>query len=253
MKNLLSGQVAVVTGGNAGIGKAIAHKFAEEGAKVAILGTNAETGAAAVDEIKRDVPDSHVQFYQADVSKTAVVDELIKKIIQELGNIDILVNNAGITADQLLMKMSEEEWDRVIEVNLKSCYNTCRAVIRTMLKAKKGRIINISSVVGLNGNPGQVNYAASKAGIIGFTKALAKEVAGRNILINCIAPGFIANPHDRQSDRTSKRSDFKPSSYGPIGRSERGRKWSLVFCEPSVQLHYGTGTDNRRWNGDVIN
>ena len=191
MKNLLSGQLAVVTGGNAGIGKAIALKLAEEGAKVAILGTNAVTGGAVVEEIKQAFPGSDVHFYQADVSKTPVVDEAFQQILQQFGKIDILVNNAGITADQLLMKMSEEEWDRVLAVNLKSCYNTCRAVVRPMMKARKGKIINISSVVGLNGNPGQVNYAASKAGMIGFTKALAKEVAARNILVNCIAPGFI--------------------------------------------------------------
>lgn len=232
MNNLLSGQVAVVTGGNAGIGKAIAHKFAEEGAKVAILGTNAETGAAAVEEIKRDVPDSCVQFYQADVSKTAVVDELIKRILQELGKIDILVNNAGITADQLLMKMSEEEWDRVIEVNLKSCYNTCRAVIRSMLKAKKGRIINISSVVGLNGNPGQANYAASKAGIIGFTKALAKEVAGRNILINCIAPGFIQTRMTDNLTGPQKEAILNQVPLGRLGDPKEVANGAWFFASP---------------------
>lgn len=217
MKNLLSGQTAVVTGGNAGIGKAIALKLAEEGAKVAILGTNAETGAAAAEEINRAGNASHVRFYQADVASTSVVDETFKKIMQEFGTIDILVNNAGITADQLLMKMSEEEWDRVLAVNLKSCYNTCRAVVRPMMKAKKGKIINISSVVGLNGNPGQVNYAASKAGMIGFTKALAKEVAARNILVNCIAPGFIQTKMTDSLTDVQKESILKQIPLGRMG------------------------------------
>jgi 3-oxoacyl-[acyl-carrier protein] reductase len=215
MKNLLLNQVAIVTGGNAGIGKAISLKLAEEGAKIAIIGTNLETGAAAVEEIKRSVSGAEVLFYPIDVSKTVDVEEVIKKILDHFGQIDILVNNAGVTADQLLMKMSEEEWDRVLAVNLKSCYNSCRAVVRSMMKAKKGKIINISSVVGLTGNPGQVNYAASKAGMIGFTKALAKELAGKNILVNCVAPGFI------QTNMTNKLSESKKETIVkeiPLGR-----------------------------------
>lgn len=230
MKNLLAGQVAVVTGGNAGIGKAIAQKFAEEGAKVAILGTNAETGAAAVNEIKQAVSGSEIRFYQIDVSKTAQVDEVLKQIGQELGPIDILINNAGITADQLIMRMSEEEWDRVMAVNLKSCYNTCRAIIRPMMKAKKGRIINISSVVGINGNQGQVNYAASKAGMIGFTKALAKEVAGRNILVNCIAPGFIQTKMTEILTDAQKEAIFAQIPLGRMGdpRTIADAAWFLA-------------------------
>lgn len=215
MKNLLLGQVAVVTGGNAGIGKSIALKLAEEGAKTIIMGTNEEKGLAAVEEIKHAVPSAHVLFYQVDVSRTAAVEESVKKILEEFGTVDILVNNAGITADQLLMKMSEEDWDRVLDINLKSCYNTCRAVVRSMMKSKKGKIINISSVVGLTGNPGQVNYAASKAGMIGFTKALAKELASRHILVNCVAPGFI------QTQMTDKLSDAQKEAILkeiPLGR-----------------------------------
>lgn len=209
-------QVAIVTGGNAGIGKAIALKLAQEGAKVAILGTNPETGAEAVNEIKQ-ATDSDIRFYQADVSKTPIVDGVIKQILHDFGKIDILVNNAGITADQLLMKMSEDEWDRVISINLKSCYNTCKAVIRTMMKARHGRIINISSVVGLNGNPGQINYAASKAGMIGLTKALAKEVAPRNILVNCIAPGFIKSKMTEILTDEQKEGIYKQIPLGRMG------------------------------------
>lgn len=217
MKNLLADQVAIVTGGNAGIGKAIAHKLAEEGAKVAIMGTNAETGAATVAEIKQSFPSSQVQFYQVDVSKTSAVDETIKQILEQFGKVDILVNNAGVTADQLLMKMPEEDWDRVLAVNLKSCYNTCRAVVRAMMKAKKGKIINISSVVGLMGNPGQANYAASKAGMIGFSKALAKELASRNILVNCVAPGFIRTKMTDALTDGQKESILKEIPLGRLG------------------------------------
>jgi 3-oxoacyl-[acyl-carrier protein] reductase len=215
MKNLLQNQVAVVTGGNAGIGKAIAFKLAEEGAKVAIIGTNDETGAATVAEIKKGVPLSQVIFYKVDIAKTVHVEEVIKKIFEDFGQIDILVNNAGVTADQLLMKMSEEEWDRVLSVNLKSCYNTCRAVVRPMMKARKGKIINISSVVGLTGNPGQANYAASKAGMIGFSKALAKELAARHILVNCIAPGFI---HTKMTDVLTESQKEAILKEIPLGR-----------------------------------
>ena len=137
MKNLLQDQVAIVTGGNAGIGKAIAFKLAEEGAKAIIFGTNSETGAAAVQEIKHSFPSSDPQFFKVDVSKTAEVLEVIKKILEERGRVDLLVNNAGITADQLLMKMSEDQWDRVLSINLKSCYNTCHAVIGSMMKSQR--------------------------------------------------------------------------------------------------------------------
>lgn len=217
MKNLLLDQVAVVTGGNAGIGKAIALKLAEEGAKVVVMGTNRETGASTVEEIKQLVPTARPIFYQVDVSKTAEVDGVIKKILEELGQIDILVNNAGVTADQLLMKMTEEEWDHVLAVNLKSCYNTCHAVVRSMMKARKGKIINIGSVVGLTGNAGQVNYAASKAGMIGFTKALAKELAPRNILVNCIAPGFMKTKMIDMLSDSQKEAIVKEIPLGRIG------------------------------------
>lgn len=217
MKDLLKDQIAIVTGGNAGIGKAIALKLAAEGATVAILGTNPMTGAAVVEEINGLAAGSQASFYPVDVSKTTEVDEVIKKIIEKHGKVDILVNNAGITADQLLMKMPEEDWDRVIDINLKSCYNTCKAVIRPMMKAKKGRIINISSVVGLMGNAGQVNYAASKAGMIGLTKALAKEVAARNILVNCIAPGFIQTKMTEGLNDVQKEAILKEIPLGQMG------------------------------------
>lgn len=178
---LLKGKKALVTGGTAGIGEAIALLFAAEGAEVCIWGTNEQRAEGVVRQMGSG------EYRLVDVSKT---DE-VEAAAQELGQVNILVNNAGITRDGLLMKMSEADWDLVLDVNLKSVYNTCKALIRPMMKARSGKVINITSIVGLMGNPGQTNYAASKAGMIGFTKALAKEVASRGIQVNCIAPGYI--------------------------------------------------------------
>lgn len=183
----LTGQVAVITGATAGIGKAIALRFAKEGAYVVAVGTNGERGAQVVQEMG----EGKGEFIPFNVSETAAVDAGFKQILEKHKHIDILINNAGITRDGLLMKMGEADWDELMAINLKSCYNTCRAAVRAMMKARKGKIINMSSVVGLTGNAGQANYAASKAGMIGFSKALAKELAPRNICVNCIAPGFI--------------------------------------------------------------
>lgn len=194
ISGLLTGQTAIVTGGNAGIGKAVALSFAEQGAKVAIFGTNEERGNQVVAEIKSQTNNEFISFHKVDVSNTAEVEQVFKHVVEGFGGVDILVNNAGITRDQLMLKMTEEDWDTVMDVNAKSCYNTCKAVLRTMLKARKGVIINMSSVVGLTGNAGQANYAASKAAIIGYSKSLAKELASRNIRVNCICPGFIETP-----------------------------------------------------------
>lgn len=191
MEQLLKDKVAIVTGGTSGIGKSIAQLFLSQGAKVVIVGTNREKGEAALHDFCSQVPNAPVAFYQVDVSREAEANQLVKEILEKFGSIDILVNNAGITRDNLIMKMPSEDWDRVLDVNVKSCYNLCRAVTRPMLRARRGKIINMSSVVGLTGNAGQVNYSASKAAVIGFTKALAKELASRNIHVNCIAPGYI--------------------------------------------------------------
>lgn len=190
---LLKGKTALITGGTAGIGKAIACLYAQHGAHVAILGTNQERAAAAIEEIKACGIDPEQKFasFLVNVSNSKEVDEVVEKLLKDWGKIDVLVNNAGITRDNLLMKMNEEDWDLVMDVNLKSVYNTCKALTRPMMKARGGTIINITSVIGLTGNAGQVNYAASKSGMIGFTKSLAKELASRNIRANCIAPGYI--------------------------------------------------------------
>ena len=219
MTHSLENQVAIITGGNAGIGRAIALKFAKEGAKVLIFGTNEEKGRQVTEEIAR-LNQQPAQFYAVDVSQTQQVEDTIKKILDQYKNVDLLVNNAGITADQLLMKMSEQDWDSVLNINLKSCYNTCHALIRSMMKAKKGKIINISSVVGLTGNAGQVNYAASKAGMIGLTKALAKEVASRGIQVNCIAPGFIKTAMTDTLTAEQKEQILRSIPMGCMGEPE---------------------------------
>ena len=190
---LLKGKTALITGGTAGIGKAIALLFAKQGADVAFIGTNGERAKAVLQEIEanRADPSQCIRFFLCDVAKTNDVEQIVSQLLTEWGKIDILVNNAGITRDNLLIRMTEDEWDLVVATNLKSVYNTCRVLARPMMKARSGRVINISSVIGLMGNAGQVNYAASKSGVIGFTKALAKELASRGILVNCVAPGYI--------------------------------------------------------------
>ncbi len=183
----LAGQVAVVTGGSRGIGRAVAESLAAGGAKVAVVARSVERAAAVAAEL----PGSGHQAFACDVADAEAVGALVSAVESELGSLDILVNNAGITEDNLLMRIRDEDWDRVLDTNLKGAFLTTRAVSRGMMRRRHGRIINISSVVGLTGNKGQVNYAASKAGLIGMTKAVAKELASRNILCNAVAPGFI--------------------------------------------------------------
>lgn len=217
MNDLLNGQVALVTGGTAGIGKAIAMKFAEQGATVIIFGTHQERGAQVVEEIKKIPQSKDAEFYQVNVSHTSEVREQIQGVLEKHGKVDVLVNNAGITCDQLLMKMTEQEWDNIMDVNVKSCYNTCQALVRSMLKSRRGKIINMSSVIGLTGNAGQSNYAASKAAVIGFTKALAKELASRNINVNCIAPGFIETKMTGILTDAQKKSTLDNIPLGRMG------------------------------------
>ena len=190
MKFDLSGKVAVVTGSSRGIGAAIAKTLADQGAKVVINHRHSPEGAAEVAEVIK-ANGGEVTLIQADVGQSIEAQRLIKETIDTYGQIDILVNNAGTTRDMLIMTMKDEDWDLVLRTNLSSTYYCCKAAVRPMMKKRSGRIINITSVVGLAGQAGQTNYAASKAGIIGFTKSLAKEVGSRNITVNAIAPGFI--------------------------------------------------------------
>jgi 3-oxoacyl-[acyl-carrier protein] reductase len=216
---LLKGKKTLVTGGTAGIGKGIALEFARQGASVVIFGTNAERAAEVVAELEteRKGPEQQFLSFLVNVADTAAVAHTLAQVLGSLGEVDILVNNAGITRDQLLMRMSEPDWDLVIDVNLKSLYNLCHQLVRPMMKARSGKIINIASVVGLTGNAGQTNYAASKAGMIGFTKALALEVATRNICVNCIAPGFIATAMTDVLTDAQKESILKTVPMGKLG------------------------------------
>ena len=187
---LLEGKVAIVTGASRGIGKAIAQQFIAQGAKVAFTYRSSAEAAAALEQ-ELSAGGGTVKGFQSDAASMTDAERLVGEVVEAFGTVDIVINNAGITDDTLLMRMTEEQWDRVISVNLKSCFNLTKAVMRTMLKARSGSIVNISSVVGVQGNAGQANYAASKAGILGFTKSVALELGSRNIRCNAIAPGFI--------------------------------------------------------------
>ena len=187
---LLQNKVALITGATRGIGRGVALKFAEQGANIAFTYVSSEDKALALEK-ELATFGIKAKGYKSDAGNFKAADELVTAVVTEFGTIDILVNNAGITRDTLLMRMSEQQWDEVINANLKSVFNLTKAVQKPMLKAKYGSIINMSSVVGVKGNPGQSNYAASKAGIIGFTKSVALELGSRNIRSNAIAPGFI--------------------------------------------------------------
>jgi len=206
---LLEGKTAVITGAARGIGKSIALKFASEGCNVAFTDLAINESAQETEKALLDMG-VKAKAYASDASNYEDTHNVVDEIVKEFGSIDILVNNAGITKDTLLMRMTEEQWDLVINVNLKSVFNFTKAVQRIMLKQRSGSIINMSSVVGVSGNAGQANYSASKAGIIGFTKSVAKELGSRNIRSNAIAPGFIITemtgqlPEDVRKDWESK-------------------------------------------------
>ncbi|MFT9847896.1 3-oxoacyl-[acyl-carrier-protein] reductase [Aneurinibacillus sp. REN35] len=235
---MLEGKVALVTGASRGIGRAIALELASQGADVAVNYAGSEAAA-------REVADEIVKLgrraivVQANVANAGEAEAMVKQTIDELGKLDILVNNAGITRDNLLMRMKEEEFDDVIAINLKGVFNCTKAVTRPMMKARGGRIINISSVVGVMGNPGQANYVAAKAGVIGMTKSVARELASRGITINAVAPGFI------ETDMTSiLGDDTKESllSQIPLGRLGKPQDIAdIVSFVASEKASYITG------------
>ena len=198
----LSGMTALVTGASGGIGSAIAAALAEQGATIALSGTR----EGKLDEVRGTLKgDGHVSL-PCNLSDGAAVDALVPSAVEKLGKLDILVNNAGITRDNLAMRMKDEEWSDVLRVNLEAAFRLCRAAARPMMKARFGRIVSITSVVGATGNPGQANYAAAKAGLVGMSKALAQELASRGITVNCVAPGFI------RSDMTDGLPDAQKSA-----------------------------------------
>ena len=189
----LDGMNALVTGASGGIGSAIAIALAKQGARIALSGSNGDKLRAFREQLHEECGGEHVEI-TCNLSDTTQVEELIPATLDTLGGIDILVNNAGVTRDNLAMRMKDEEWDQVVSINLEAAFRLMRASARPMMKARFGRIINITSVVGHTGNPGQMNYCAAKAGLTGMTKSFAQEVASRGITANCVAPGFIATP-----------------------------------------------------------
>lgn len=207
----LNGKTALVTGASGGIGGAIARALASQGARVALSGTRVE----ALEKIQAEIADSVI--LPCNLSDGAAVDGLVGQAEAALGKLDILVANAGITKDGLLLRMKDEDFQNVLKINLESYFRLSRAALKSMMKARWGRIIGITSVVGVTGNPGQANYAASKAGMIGFTKALAAEVASRNVTANCVAPGFIASPMTDVLNETQKTALMTKIPAGRLG------------------------------------
>jgi len=185
-------KVAVVTGGGRGIGQEIARTLAAEGAKVAVVSRSESSCGKAAEEINAAFPGA-AKAYAVDVADHEAVQQLAKRVVEDFGNVHILVNNAGVTRDGLIMRMKEDDWDAVLDTNLKGAFNTVKGFMRVLMKAEDARIINIASVIGLIGNAGQANYSASKAGLIGFTKAVARELAGRKVTCNAVAPGFVTS------------------------------------------------------------
>lgn len=222
-----SGKVALVTGSSSGIGAAIATELATNGATVAVHYRGNEAGAQAVADTIRQQGGT-CGLFQADVSDTEQAADLVKRVQDELGPVQILVNNAGVTRDTLLLSMKEEEWDAVITTNLKSVYAVTRPALRGMVRKRWGRIINITSVVGLTGQAGQSNYAASKAGIIGFTKSLARELASRNITVNAVAPGFIPTALTDVLGDDLRENIIASTPLGRMGTPEE-IAWAVAF------------------------
>jgi len=233
----LEGKVAIVTGGSRGIGKQICLRLSREGAKIAIF----DIEEALLKEVAAQIKDigSEVLPLGVDISNFEKVDRAVKKVIDRFERTDILVNNAGVNEDKLLLRMREEDWDKVLQVNLKGTFNCLRAVIRTMVKQREGRVINISSVIGLRGNIGQANYAASKAGIIGLTKSVAKEVGRYGITVNAIAPGFINTSMTEKLQEKEKEKFISQIPAGRMGKPEEVA--NLVSFLASDEAGYITG------------
>lgn len=229
MTTSMHGQVALVTGATRGIGKAIAQQLVAQGVKV--IGTaTSDSGAASISEYLS----GHGEGVTLNVSDDANIQAVLAHIDSTYGQLDILVNNAGITRDNLLMRMKDDEWDSVLDTNLKSVFRLCKGVMRGMMKRRSGRIINISSVVGTTGNPGQTNYCAAKAGLVGFTKALAKEIAARGITVNCVAPGFIDTDMTKSLTDDQKQAIFSNIPAARLGQPEEIAAAVVFLASPGA-------------------
>lgn len=226
----LAGEIALVTGASRGIGAAIADSLAAAGARV--IGT--ATSAAGAEAIAQRLAAHGGQGRVLDVTDGGAVEALIESIIKEYGGLSILVNNAGITRDQLLMRMRDEDWQVILDTNLSSVYRTSKAVLRSMMKARRGRIISIASVVGVTGNPGQANYAAAKAGIIAFSKSLAREIGSRGITVNVVAPGFIDTDMTRALGAEQRKMLETTIALGRLGRPEDIAQAVLFLASPAA-------------------
>ena len=234
----LEGMTALVTGASGGIGSEIAKALAKQGARLALSGSNGGKLRAFREQLQDEIGGDHVEI-TCDLSDTVQVEELVPAALDTLGKIDILVNNAGVTADNLTMRMKDEEWDRVIRINLEGAFRLMRASARPMMKAKFGRIVNITSVVGHTGNPGQMNYTAAKAGLTGMSKSLAQELASRGVTVNCVAPGFIRSAMTEQLDDKQRQAIEGRIPMGRMG--EGGEIGAAVAYLASREAAYVTG------------
>ncbi len=237
MKSDLSGKTALVTGAGRGIGRTVASALARAGADVACVSRTEANAKQVAEEIR--ALGRKAQSYTVDVAKASEVDAAVEKILKDFGQVDVLVNNAGITRDGLLMRMSDQDWDAVVDTNLKGAFHFTRALSRTLLKQRSGRIINITSIVGLIGNAGQANYAASKAGLIGFTKSIAREFAPRGITCNAIAPGFIETDMTQALGEELKKQLIEKIPLSRLGKPEDIAGAVLFLASPAAD--YITG------------
>lgn len=233
----LTNQIAVVTGAGRGIGRAIALKFAQEGADVVVVSRTQENSEKVANEIR--ALGRKAWAHAVDVADATAVSDAAEKILAEVGKVDILVNNAGVTRDGLLMRMSDADWDTVLNTNLKGAFLVTKAFSRAMIKARSGRIVNVSSIIGLIGNAGQCNYAASKAGLIGFTQSAAKELASRGITVNAIAPGFIQTDMTAELKEDMKAALLKQIPLGCLGEADDIAGAALYLASPAAR--YVTG------------